>query len=92
MISKFYYPDLEEDNGDLVNNEDFGFADLEDVDTKISRVCDRPSEHYFKTGVLLNLKYRECLNCGYSPDLDSCVEKYLECHKNFLEWERKNKV
>lgn len=87
MVNFNYFNDCDDE-------DDFGFynpEESEDDSDVISSLCKNPWSHKFENKELFNSRYRECSYCDYSPELDGRVEKYLKCHKDFLDWERKSK-
>lgn len=90
-----YFGDWEEDPDDFAYanlDDDFEIWDEEvDIPTEVP-VCRSPQDHRFERKLLLNSYYRECLICGYSPELDGSHTKFSDCHKSFQFWEGRLKI
>lgn len=79
-----------------LGNDDFGYYDFsEDFDLEeppsISKICSDPKNHQFKQKFLFYSSHRECIHCGYSPELDYSKKEFEECHNKFLIWEKNKK-
>lgn len=75
--------------------DDFGTYDFENdfVGKKKckSRFCSKPQDHNFVKKNLFYSINRECVLCGYSPELDHSKDEFEECHKAFINWEKTKK-
>ena len=85
--------DDEDDVGCVNFEDDFGTWDekADDVPATVL-TCRTPQDHRFERNLLLNSYYRECLFCGYSPELDGSKAEFTDIHKNFLTWEGRHKI
>ena len=66
------------------DDDDFGKVDL--------GPCKWPQWHDFKKEAYTTWYFRECKKCGYSPELDHNKPDFAECHKEFMEWEKRQKT
>jgi hypothetical protein len=78
-----------------LGNDGFGYFDLseaeEDFPPSILKICSDPKNHHFKQKFLFYSSHRECVYCGYSPELDYAKKEFEECHNKFLIWEKNKK-
>ena len=88
-----YEEDEYEDYDGEEDSDDFGY--YQSSSKKVIRrpkqksYCNYPSDHKFEKKILATHYYRECIYCGYSPDLDGDKENFRQCHKEFKDWENK---
>ena len=76
------------------DEDDFGLIyldfdeDIKETSPPLPTEPCLPRGHTFEKKLLAQHFYQECVNCGYSPDLDRDKPKFKKCHEEYMAWKK----